>query len=449
MDREASGEVEVPEAPAVDRGVVDVEVIFPRVARKRRRRRGGKGSHADARPQRVIEERVVDVNVGFYFGFGWRTYCLNSGPFAGVTALWVIVFALTELLSRKLVEVGGAKPETLGGVYLMWVYETLPVALLVYPGIASIYVLMHRALGDNQFQFEAGRFFSCFTDATLYCRSSAMGFCLYLGTTLGWALAVLPGLAFLLFTIFALPLYLEHPSLGIFGSIRVSGKIMWAHASTLLCTMALFMLINMMFNVWLFWVIWLATLPTGLVAMVLCYHHIVGINGVARDIYFDDRVDAEDAAVLFAGAALPALVVRQQQEIEARIRAENEAAGHAMDGAGGAGAGPDGPSADVKQVSVEIDGRVAGPNSQVDEENEDDIASLYDSSDDGGGDVKTAPVELRAVNRRASMGPGQDSGESTTIGTAGPQMDRPGDLVRQTAARRVARQRDRPGADNT
>jgi len=297
--------------------------------------------------QRIVAERDVIVEFRLYMAYAWRMYCLNSGTMAGVTAMWLFVLEAFRiigiLVDEKLLHIN---MKAFSGILVWSLYFYFPVALIVFPIIGSFYLAVHRALSHDQALLVASCF-GCFRSFQRYKQAVAMGSCIYVGCAVTWWALILPCLAFLTLSMFALPIYLEHPDLGIYKSFRYSFQLVWKYASVLPVAYMSFFLMSLLFYLWYsFRALCLVTIPVGYISLILCYHHLIGINGVRREMFFDDDPIIQD--IEFGANVQPISLPADQSQSQSR----NEAAAARSSDRNGS-------SSDSKQRD-DADSRIAG-----------------------------------------------------------------------------------------
>jgi len=153
--------------------------------------------------------------------------------------------------------------------------------LFCFPLMASMYQAVFIAMRNNtKIQFKD--FFSCFT-CPYWFHLMGMGV-LYLianGISLVFWPFFIPTFYFTLTSVFALPLHVEHYSfISVFNSLYYSFKIFHRYFCSMLGFLFLLGVLQVLgalcFIVGLF-----VTMPVAFVSLCYCYHHLVGVNGVA------------------------------------------------------------------------------------------------------------------------------------------------------------------------
>jgi len=173
-----------------------------------------------------------------------------------------------------------------------------PISLIFMPGVISAYealcaALRHQSVYSNEC-------FSCFQSWTKYKRAVMFGTIYYLLISITWYMLVLPCVVFLAATMFAIPIYLEHPQVGMWGAYKHSALLVRFHSMGLPLTFVLYFFFNFiligsqvyherLINVLrILHILFLITFPTGIVSIIVGYHHLIGVNGIRRDLYFED-----------------------------------------------------------------------------------------------------------------------------------------------------------------
>uniref|UniRef100_A0A7S4DWQ1 Uncharacterized protein n=1 Tax=Lotharella globosa TaxID=91324 RepID=A0A7S4DWQ1_9EUKA len=243
--------------------------------------------------ERVLEERQIIPNIRLYFAYAWRMYCLNSGTMSGVTMLWAVIYFSSCFVAKAIVKAAGMS-KSFDGRLLGYLIEMVPISLVYMPGVMSGYLAVHRALGNDQ-AIIAENCFGVFRNWESYRQAVPLGMFLHLGMCMTWYPLVLPMIFFLAFTTFSMSILLEHPQFGWFGSVKLSCKLVWKYGWVLVSAYAGLFLFNLILFIWnMFRVLCIVTIPVGLLTFVVAYHHLIGINGVRRDLFFD--VDMEELA---------------------------------------------------------------------------------------------------------------------------------------------------------
>mmetsp|Transcript_18757 Transcript_18757/g.28098 ORF Transcript_18757/g.28098 Transcript_18757/m.28098 type:complete len:358 (-) Transcript_18757:70-1143(-) len=247
--------------------------------------------------EHAVLTREAPLELRLYFAYAWRIYCLNTGTLAGITAVWMWTQVAIYYGAQKLTELWIGKEVTLYSLFVERVIAFPLMIFLFFPGVVSCYLAIHRGLGEDQAIY-AERCFGGFGSWVKYRQSVTIGVILFLGTTVTWLLLILPCAAFLAFHMFAIPMYIEHPHVGVLRACRLSQMVVWKYSSALpMCFFAFYLLNVILYILPMFRVLCLVTVPVGVASIVVCYHHHIGIIGVRRDQYFDILGDMEMAAI--------------------------------------------------------------------------------------------------------------------------------------------------------
>uniref|UniRef100_A0A7S2TL63 Transmembrane protein n=1 Tax=Lotharella oceanica TaxID=641309 RepID=A0A7S2TL63_9EUKA len=263
--------------------------------------------------ERVLQERHLIPILRLYFAYAWRMYCLNSGTMSGVTMLWGVIYFSTCIGSREIVKAAGMSKTSFEGILLVWLIEMVPISLIFMPGVSSGYLAVHRALGNDQ-AITVENCFGVFRNWDSYRQAVALGLFLHVGMCVTYYPAFVPMIFFLAFTTFSMSILLEHPQFGWFGSVKLSCMLVWKYGWVLVAAYAGLFLFNFLLFIWdVFRVLCLVTIPVGLLTFVVAYHHLIGINGVRRDLFFDVEMEQVPAEAEMQEMHLPE---GEEEEIE-------------------------------------------------------------------------------------------------------------------------------------
>lgn len=199
----------------------------------------------------------IAINVGYVFAIGrqyWREYGDNEYDFEFEWNTRTILITVAFGLGRSL--------------------------LFAFPIYASMYKAVFNAMRNNA-KIRFADFFSCFT-CPYWFRLMGLGLSLMFLSCMGfffWPL-IFPGFYFVLTSVFAIPLHVEHSFAGVWNSMYWSFKIFHRYFCSMLAFLLLLGVMQLIgllcFGVGLF-----VTMPVAFVSMCYAYHHLIGVNGVA------------------------------------------------------------------------------------------------------------------------------------------------------------------------
>jgi len=250
--------------------------------------------------KQTILNRRVEFNISRYVHEGWQFTKYNLCHFVGITliyvavaiGLWVLLLlALNGRLDTEMFTDGRRWEDGKNDGYSMsWDWNTRTVLislgfniaaylLFYFPSMASLFKAVFNAMRANT-KIRFADFFSCFT-CPYFFRLMGLGILLALMREIGFWMLVVPGVYISLATLFSVPMHGEQQAfIGIWDSIIFSAKIFnryWCSIlGLLLCLGCLQILGALCFGVGLF-----VTIPVAFNSLCYCYHHLVGVNGVA------------------------------------------------------------------------------------------------------------------------------------------------------------------------
>lgn len=157
---------------------------------------------------------------------------------------------------------------------VLWGFLNVLASIFIWnPAIAGAYVAVFNAIKTNT-PIVFRDFFACF-NCRYYCKLARLSIVLrFLEAIL--LLLVIPGLWWVLATMFAIPLHKEHSFLGVCGSIRLSLQVIHRHFCSIIGFLILLGLLQIA-GFLCFIVGLLYTMPLAFVALCYCYHDLVGI----------------------------------------------------------------------------------------------------------------------------------------------------------------------------
>jgi len=248
----------------------------------------------------TILNRRVEFNISKYVNEGWEFTKFNLCQFIGIALIYTIVtvaifvgyvYAVWGSVQNFLYHgVGAVADDETDGVrfYEMdWNSEEILISLAVsigafllfyVPALGSMYKAVFNAMRNNS-RIKFSDFFSCFT-CPYWFRLGLLALVLFVVRQIGFWLFFFPGFYFALATSFSIPMHGEHSFIGIATAINYSFKIFNRYFCSMLafvlCLGFLQVLGFLFFGVGL-----LVSIPVAFVATCYCYHHLIGVNGVA------------------------------------------------------------------------------------------------------------------------------------------------------------------------
>jgi len=156
---------------------------------------------------------------------------------------------------------------------------------LFYPALTSFYRAVFNGLRDiNRNKVELADFFSSFTLPHM-ARLAPVGCFLFVFSflaTLHWTLLPLY-IYYAISCCFVLPLHVEHPHLTTFKLFVHSALVGNAHMVQM-CIFLVLCVVLQLLGLMFFVVGILVAFPLAQVAVGMAYHHLVGVNGVKREV---------------------------------------------------------------------------------------------------------------------------------------------------------------------
>jgi len=246
--------------------------------------------------QQTIMNRRVEFNISKYVNEGWVFTKHNLCQFIGIGILLVLISVAFDVLYLLAMGVkfwryydsgvyidqnDGFYYQSARSILIFCAFAVARTLFFAFPIVASMYKAVFIAMRNNtKIQFKD--FFSCFT-CPYWFNLMGMGALFLVGNGLSllfWPLFI-PVFYFQLTSIFAIPLHVDHFSfIGIWNSLYFSFKIFHRYFCSMLGFLLLLGVMQILgalcFLVGLF-----VTIPVAFVSCVYCYHHLVGVNGVA------------------------------------------------------------------------------------------------------------------------------------------------------------------------
>jgi hypothetical protein len=251
--------------------------------------------------KQTIMNRRVDFNISKYVNEGWIFTKHNICQFFGIGLILVLVSVGINIAYMYAMGFhfwswvrDGSEPEvyvdyeespfywhSTKRILIFCAFAVGRTLLFGFPIMASLYKAVFNAMRNNTtIQFKD--FFSCFT-CPYWFHVMGMGV-IYLianGMTLLFLPFAIPAFYFTLTSMFALPLHVEHYSfIGVWNSLYFSFKVFHRYFCSMLGFLLLLCVLQILgalcFIVGLF-----VTLPVAFVSLCYCYHHVIGVNGVA------------------------------------------------------------------------------------------------------------------------------------------------------------------------
>lgn len=160
---------------------------------------------------------------------------------------------------------------TLAMIGLQWFAEVF----VFFPLSASCYIGVFNAMRtDGNIKFS-----DITTGYSRFGRMALWGTATYLISQILSFLLVVPAIIFHFFTVFAMPIYLEHPSfVGVFKSYGLSSRVVSQYVCDILAYMVVSVLLVIL-GLLCFVVGVLVAAPVVFIGACFMYHHLVGVNG--------------------------------------------------------------------------------------------------------------------------------------------------------------------------
>jgi uncharacterized membrane protein len=246
--------------------------------------------------ERVLSSGQVDFQMSRYLHEGWMFLKHNLCVFLLAQLAWAFIFFLFFLVSMLTVnhfypapahdhnnehDAGarhGRMSMTNPRFILTAVLLFLNTILIATPCMASWFIAVFNALRTNS-HIKFGDFFAAFA-CNYYFRIVGLGLVMAILSHVLALLLYFPAIWFAIATMFAVPLHREHPSLGIFKSMKFSVQVVHRHFCTFLGFTLVLVLLQVVGFLCLF-VGLLLTIPLAHITVCYAYHYLIGINGVA------------------------------------------------------------------------------------------------------------------------------------------------------------------------
>jgi len=242
----------------------------------------------------TIMNRRVEFNISKYVNEGWLFTKFNICSFFAIGLLMVAVIIGLDVAEFFAIGKSNWHHSRVDGdgeydeYYFEWTTRSILVtiafavlrSMFIVPMIASLYLAVFNAMRVNA-KVQFADFFGCFK-CTHWLR--LMG--LWLTLTLMWAPTVIfwpwaiCALYFQLTSIFAVPILVEQKGVSIFNAISFSFKIFHRYFCSMLGFLILLGLMQLV-GLLCFGIGLVVSLPVAFVATCYCYHHLIGVNGVA------------------------------------------------------------------------------------------------------------------------------------------------------------------------
>jgi len=245
--------------------------------------------------EQTIANRRVEFNISKYVHEGWSFTKYNLCQFLGISLIFVLV-TVGLLVAFAYLFFGGIvldwnqfqDGETDGVRFQMdWDARTIMIAMaftvgsylfFYMPAFASLYKAVFNAMRTNS-RVRFADFFSCF-NCPYWCRLMALVLVLFIGREVGFWLFFVPGVYFSMATVFSIPMHVEQSFSGVINSVVFSFRIFNRYFCSMLAFLILLGLLQIVgvlcLGVGLF-----VTVPVAFTSLCYCYHHLVGVNGVA------------------------------------------------------------------------------------------------------------------------------------------------------------------------
>jgi hypothetical protein len=241
----------------------------------------------------TIMNRRVEFNISKYVNEGWLFTKFNICSFFAVGL--VLIAVIIGLDVAEFFAIGKSNwhhsrngNDDFDEVYVEWTPRTIGVtvafavlrSMFLVPVVAGLYLAVFNAMRANA-KVQFADFFGCFK-CTHWLR--LMG--LWLTLTLMWAPTVvfwpwaICALYFQLTSFFAVPILVEQKDVSIFNAISFSFKIFHRYFCSMLGFLVLLGLMQLI-GLLCFGIGLVVSVPVAFVATCYCYHHLIGVNGVA------------------------------------------------------------------------------------------------------------------------------------------------------------------------
>jgi len=234
----------------------------------------------------TINNRKVDFNISKYVREGWMFTKYNLWQFFAIgflialVSIGINVAFVFAVHGRQWWYEGGDGYPTTQNILITVSFAIGRTLLFGFPVLASMYKAVFNAMRNNT-QIRFCDFFSCFT-CPYWCKSMGLALVLTLisiSPYFFWPL-IFPSFYVCVTSIFAIPMHVEHSFIGVFNSLCFSFKIFHSYFCSMLAFLLLLGVLQILgfacFVVGLF-----VTIPVAFASVCYCYHHLVGVNGVA------------------------------------------------------------------------------------------------------------------------------------------------------------------------
>jgi len=275
----------------------------------------------------TILNRRVEFNISKYVQEAWTFTKYNLCHFVGIALVYSIVTAGLWVAWNFAVfgdfDMDVYVNETKNIRYEMdWNWTTILISLafgvgsylfFYIPMFASLYKAVFNAMRNNS-KIKFGDFFSCF-QCPYWWRLMLVSTVLFVVREIGFWLFVVPGVYVSIATVFSIPMHGEHTFMGVVNSIKYSVKVVNRYFFSILAFILCLGFLQVL-GVLCFGVGVLVTLPVAFVATCYCYHHLIGVNGVAVLMPLSQlgvdaaaaQVQLSEVAVTVAAPSAPVIV---------------------------------------------------------------------------------------------------------------------------------------------
>lgn len=236
-----------------------------------------------------VNGRRVTFQMDVYFKDAWHLVSSNFCLILGTLLLWTLIFVAAAvgiiMIRIQLFWDGDWNIDTTAGDMHMYRYtwkmylfdlaaQWVLMMFLGFPASFSAYNAVFNAMRTNG-QLKFSHFFSgynrlwdCMKYSTVYLLLSSVLFLLF------WV----PGIVFVFFTLFSIPIYVDHQGVSIWKAFVLSKRLVAKYPCSVLgfvVVSALLMILGLLcFGVGI-----LVAFPVVFVAKCFCYHHIAGVKG--------------------------------------------------------------------------------------------------------------------------------------------------------------------------
>jgi hypothetical protein len=244
--------------------------------------------------ERTRTSNATEFQMSRYLHEGWQFLKPNLCVFVMAELLWALIFIglflLTVIIINHLFPLeyysDEEDPYSRHSAYHMswsrFLFSLLlllaNIVLIVTPCVSSWFIAIFNAMRTNT-HVKFADFFAAFS-CQYYCRLVGLGFVLAFFRHVLSFLFYFPGIWFALVTVFAIPLHHEHPSLGIWKSMKFSANVVHRHFCCMFGFVILLGLLQIL-GLLCLGVGLLITIPLAHIALCYAYHYLIGVNGVA------------------------------------------------------------------------------------------------------------------------------------------------------------------------